>query len=274
MGSEYERHAQPFTDQIRVTPVRLLPRDTNEVERWMPKLPPDEISDARSMGSVEARRRFIQCRLILRLLLGSHFGNGWYASPFEYGSGGKPALPAESPVQFNIAHSGDLAIFALSHSSSGAIQIGVDVECMRPRPNGMELARRFFHPDEIAHLASLPDDRRDPEFLQIWVRKEACLKAVGTGIAGNLGSFSVKEASGHVLLPSSQAIWFQELRIATPAYAALASTGPLPPIFVAPLQTAQHHLDRLSDQDHGSDHGSGPCTSSGSSSSHSVASCD
>jgi 4'-phosphopantetheinyl transferase len=270
MASEPWRLAQPFADRIRVTPVQLLPPGANEVERWTSKLPPDETADTQRIGSAEARCRFIQCRLILRLLLGSHMGDGWYAPPFEYGSGGKPALPAESPVQFNIAHSGDLAVFALSHSGGNLTQIGVDVECMRRRPNSMELARRFFHPDEIAHLASLPDYRRDPEFLQIWVRKEACLKAIGTGIAGNLGSFSAIEASGQVLLAAGQAVWFQDLKIAIPGCAAVASTRPLPPIFIDPMQTARDWFDLLCDQDHHS----GGCTSSGSSSSHSVASCD
>ncbi|WP_390905482.1 4'-phosphopantetheinyl transferase family protein [Occallatibacter riparius] len=134
----------------------------------------------------------------------------------------------------------------------------------------MKLARRFFHPNEIAHLESLPDDRRGPEFLRIWVCKEACLKAIGSGIAGNLASFSAIGASGHVILPNSQPACYQELSIAIRGYAAVASTRPLPPIFIDPLRNARDFFDRLRDPDHGS----GACNSSGSSSSHSVASCD
>ena len=270
MGSEHHPQPQSFADRIQVTPVRLLPAGTKEVERWRLKLPPDEVSNAQRVGSAEANDRFIQCRLILRLLLGCHIGDGWYSLPFEYGAGGKPALPPESPVQFNIAHSGDLAVFALSHSSGNPVQIGVDVELMRPRPNCMDLALRFFHPDESAYLASLPAYRRDAEFLQIWVRKEACLKAAGIGIAGNLDSFSAIEANDLVSLPGSQAAWFQELGIAIPGSAAVASTCPLPPIFIEPLQTTRHVLQRLCAQDQNA----GGCTSSRSSSSHSVASCD
>jgi hypothetical protein len=133
----------------------------------------------------------------------------------------------------------------------------------------MELARRFFHLDESAHLASLPDDRRDPEFLRIWVRKEACLKAIGTGIAGNLGSFSAIEASGLVVL-ASQPIWYEELTIAIPGYAAVASSQPLPPLITEPLQTSRDWFDRFSDQNQNA----GAFTSSGSSSSQIVASCD
>lgn len=261
---------QSFSDRIQVIPVRLLPAGADELGRWLAKLPPDEISDAQNMGSTEARHRFTQCRLILRLLLGSHLADGWYAPPFQYGSGGKPALPAHSQVQFNIAHSGDLALFAVSYSSIHPIQIGVDIECMRSRPNSMELARRFLHSQEIAYLASLPDDRRGPEFLRIWVRKEACLKAIGTGIAGNLSSFSAIQASGQRMLPSRGEVWYQDLSIAIPGCAAVASTQPLPPVFIDSLKDAQDCLDRLIDRTQNS----GACTSSGSSSSHSVASCD
>ncbi|MGH9607193.1 MAG: 4'-phosphopantetheinyl transferase family protein [Terracidiphilus sp.] len=249
MCSAHRQEPQSSVDWIQVTPVRLLPAGTKGAERWIAKLPPDEVSLALRIGSGEAQVRFIQCRIVLRLLLGRLIGEEWYSRPFEYESGGKPALPAESPVGFNLAHSGDLAVFALSHSSRNPFQVGVDVERLRPRPGGMDLARRFFHPDECAHLGSLPGHRREAEFLRIWVRKEACLKAVGAGIAGNLASFSAIEVSGRILLHGNDAVWFQELGIGIPAAAALASNRPLPLVSVAPLQTSRHWFEHLSGQD-------------------------
>ena len=66
--------------------------------------------------------------------------------------------------------------------------IGVDVELMRT--GKQKIAQRFFAEDERKYLEKCWTDEA---FTGIWTRKEAYIKAVGTGIAMSLDSFSTME---------------------------------------------------------------------------------
>jgi 4'-phosphopantetheinyl transferase len=56
-------------------------------------------------------------------------------------------------------------------------------------PDAAALAADYFTAAEQRALASLPPERRDRAFLVGWTRKEACLKAVGTGLGIDTRSF-------------------------------------------------------------------------------------
>lgn len=80
-----------------------------------------------------------------------------------------------------------------SHSGQGlligfgpGVQLGMDLEYIKPRPRALELSARFFHPREHAWLQSLPPPLCEATFLRIWCAKEAVLKAHGYGIAFGL----------------------------------------------------------------------------------------
>jgi len=54
-----------------------------------------------------------------------------------------------------------------------------------------DLAKRFFAPGEYKQLCALPREERRRAFFCCWTRKEAYLKAVGTGLAQSLKNFEV-----------------------------------------------------------------------------------
>ncbi|MCW5580633.1 MAG: 4'-phosphopantetheinyl transferase superfamily protein [Luteimonas sp.] len=96
---------------------------------------------------------------------------------------GRPQLDAaHAGVDANWSHSGELLLVALAHGA----RVGADIEFLRPRPNAMTLARRFFTPAETAQLAALPHDTAERWFVRLWCAKEAVLKAHGRGIAFGL----------------------------------------------------------------------------------------
>jgi 4'-phosphopantetheinyl transferase len=82
----------------------------------------------------------------------------------------------------NWSHSGERLLVALAHGA----RVGADIEWLRPRPNAMTLARRFFTPAEAEALAALPHDQAERWFVRLWCAKEAVLKAHGRGIAFGL----------------------------------------------------------------------------------------
>ncbi|MFT3763852.1 MAG: 4'-phosphopantetheinyl transferase superfamily protein [Pseudoxanthomonas sp.] len=116
----------------------------------------------------------------VRPLLADALGLPPDALPLQRDESGRPRLHA--PLQrydLGWSHSGDALLLALGE----AVTLGVDIERLRPRPRALELAQRFFHPDETAWLRAQRDDARELAFVRLWCAKEAVLKAHGGGIA-------------------------------------------------------------------------------------------
>jgi 4'-phosphopantetheinyl transferase len=67
----------------------------------------------------------------------------------------------------------------------------VDVEMVRPDFAGEKIAERFFSPQEVRELRSLPAAVQDEGFFLCWTRKEAYIKARGEGLQIPLKSFHV-----------------------------------------------------------------------------------
>jgi 4'-phosphopantetheinyl transferase len=120
----------------------------------------------------------------LLALLGAYLGLSADAVRLTEGEHGRPELvaPWHARLQFNWSHTTDAALIAVARG----LAPGVDIERVRPRARSMELAGRFFHPDETAALAALDIAERERAFLQLWTAKEATLKAMGRGIAFGL----------------------------------------------------------------------------------------
>jgi 4'-phosphopantetheinyl transferase len=116
---------------------------------------------------------------------------------FQYNEFGKPLLAGglHPPVQFNVSHSGDLVLVALSRGRA----VGVDVEYMRMDIATEEIAARFFSAAECSALATVAPALRYAAFFACWTRKEAYLKARGDGLSLVLSQFDVS------LLPGDEA---------------------------------------------------------------------
>jgi 4'-phosphopantetheinyl transferase len=91
---------------------------------------------------------------------------------------GKPELPG-APLRFNLAHSGDVALVAVTQ----ARDVGVDVETRREDADRWSLVHHALTSRERRRVESMPRARRADAFLSIWTRKEALLKAAGVGLA-------------------------------------------------------------------------------------------
>ena len=98
------------------------------------------------------------------------------------GDHGKPYL--DIPFYFNISHSKDYWACAFSDSS-----IGFDLEKIAHAR--MEVAKRFFHINEIEILKSLSGRAQDNMFFKFWSAKESFVKYTGAGLTRPLASFEI-----------------------------------------------------------------------------------
>lgn len=143
-------------------------------------LRPDELERAARFRFPGHRAHYTAARGILRMILGIHTGCEPQNLRFAYGEHGKPFLaePAGGRVEFNLSHSGGLAVYAVTSGS----RVGVDVEFIKPGGSWMEIARRYFTPGEADELSALPPDAMPRRFFEVWSGKEARMKAMGTGL--------------------------------------------------------------------------------------------
>lgn len=103
---------------------------------------------------------------------------------------GRPELAPPfdaSGLVFNLAHTCGLVVLAVARGAP----LGIDVENYDQKVS-LDVARRFFSPDEAEALEALPGVAQPRRFLRLWTLKESYLKAMGTGIAGGLGSMTFR----------------------------------------------------------------------------------
>jgi len=150
----------------------------------------EEEARAARFHSPVHRDRFIVGRGSMRLILGRYLGRLAESLNFEAGPQGKPSLARpsrDSWPEFNLSHSQGLAVLAVTLGR----RVGVDLEALRPVPDIERLVARFFSPSERTAFLNVAPERRLSAFFRAWTRKEAYIKAIGTGLATSLESFDV-----------------------------------------------------------------------------------
>jgi 4'-phosphopantetheinyl transferase len=156
-------------------------------------LSPDEHARAQRFHFERDRRRFMIGRGVLRDILARYLDRDARQITFAYTERGKPYLPAESSMPdifFNLAHSNELAIYAIASKQD----VGVDLEYIHPVPELDQIAAHFFSAAEYQAIRSLSEDQKQLGFFNCWTRKEAYLKALGDGLSKPLDQFEVSLA--------------------------------------------------------------------------------
>jgi 4'-phosphopantetheinyl transferase len=140
------------------------------------------------------RRTYTAAHWLLRSVLSEYLPVAPADWRFQGALLGKPAIvePREGiPLQFNLSHSAGMVACAVSLAG----EVGVDVETIRPQ-NSLELARRFFAPDEASQLETLTPDLQTEAFFRLWTLKEAYIKARGLGLSLDLAGFAFPDVLG------------------------------------------------------------------------------
>lgn len=221
-------------------PLVLLPGDVHvwsvsleckepELHDMQRLLSGDEQARADRLRFSRARMGFIAARGFLRLILARYLEKEPGEIRFAYGSHGKPELAAEGGLRFNLSHSGNIALYAMTLERG----VGIDVEEMRSDLPCLRLAERYFSPREIAELKALPGNLQQEAFYNCWTRKEAYLKACGAGFSQSISAFDVSlipgstaALLGHRTCPEEVGRWrLADIPVAPGYRAALAVAG-------------------------------------------------
>lgn len=170
--------------------------ELGQMHLWLLPQPPNEFAlrhAASSLSAQESRRavafanpvdqrRYIAAHGFMRAVLAHYTAIEASALCFIEGAAGKPALaPAQaaSAIQFNLSHSGDLVLCGAAREQP----VGVDVEVVRQLDDLPALLRSSFSADERRQFDALDASLRHEAFFAAWTRKEAVIKALGTGLS-------------------------------------------------------------------------------------------
>ncbi len=144
----------------------LAPLDTGECRR------------AERFTVDHPRRIFIAARAALRRTLGERLGRDPTSLTFALGPHGKPEIDPPSALKFNLSHSGNTIVIALTEG----LDLGIDVEELDRDTPTKRLARRFFAEAESHAVEHTGEANRNRVFFHCWTAKEAVLKATGSGL--------------------------------------------------------------------------------------------
>ncbi|NUK01356.1 4'-phosphopantetheinyl transferase family protein [Streptomyces lunaelactis] len=165
------------------------PASRKEDTRTLSELDDSERARAASFVHRRDRLTYLSSHVALRRLLAAYLRVspenvrfGREACARCGGPHGRPVLLGDqSTLHFSLSHCAGLSLFAVAGSP-----VGVDVEQL-PDREPMDKCIARLHPMERAELTRVPYAERPMRFCRLWTRKEAYLKALGTGLNRELG---------------------------------------------------------------------------------------
>jgi 4'-phosphopantetheinyl transferase len=185
-------------------PVQIwqIPLEVSEdtLQHYVGCLSGDERSRADRFRFPHDRRKFIVARGTLRHLLARQLDSSPQAIEFCYGEYGKPLVeglppaktaqssPGHCDFNFNISHSGEIALCALGHHR----RVGVDIEKLKPIQRLESMMERCLVQKEQAEVLASVNPLQ--AFLERWTCKEAYLKAIGMGLIQSMQTVEVEVA--------------------------------------------------------------------------------
>ena len=146
------------------------------------------------------RRRFTIARAMLRLILARYSHIPARELEFSENPYGKPQLVHAPRLQFNLSHSGDMALLAVGCD----YPLGIDLEFFAARPYE-GIGSHMFSPAEVNALKNVPASLKPLSFFHVWAQKEALIKACGIGLSYPTQTFDVP------VLPSTNQAVFDSL---------------------------------------------------------------
>ncbi len=183
---------------------RIIPLTTAEIHLWLADY--NEITDSRLHADYRGlldttekaqeprfyferdRRRYLVTRALVRTVLSRYARVGPLDWMFSANAYGRPAVvnPEAQDLSFNISHTHSLIVLGVSRGRA----LGVDVENYRARKVSMDIADRYFAPDEVAVMNAAPRQEQQYRFFEYWTFKESYIKARGMGLSLPLDKFS------------------------------------------------------------------------------------
>ncbi len=180
------------------------------------ELSPEEQERALRFKFSDHKDRFVIFHGFMRRVLGSYLGIKSSRLVFKRAEKGKPYLASSDnktcPLNFNLSHTEDIALLAVSSGQ----EVGIDIENRRRTSDWQGIARRFCTSEEQKALfVSGSMEEQKEAFFDLWTRKEAYMKVLGSGLALSPTQFSLTVSPEHPALLNHYSEYFRSQKKVT-----------------------------------------------------------
>jgi 4'-phosphopantetheinyl transferase len=128
-----------------------------------------------TLSQAEAKKKQSEyCKSFVSDIVAKELGMNPKGVMFLTDENGKPSIAGDTGLFFNYSHTKSAVAIAISDKP-----IGVDIEIIKSA--NMNIALKMFTHNEIQYINEIPD-KADMRFYEIWTKKEAYAKYLGTGI--------------------------------------------------------------------------------------------
>lgn len=156
-------------------------------------LNPEERSRSERYYKEKDRNQFIICRSILKFVLAAYTKLDAKSIQLDYHFNKKPYLSSHPWLYFNVSHSEDFAVIAISLK-----KVGIDIEYIAKDFTFTNVLPDVFDNNEVLAIQKAVDIKHT--FYKLWTRKEALVKALGTGIDDDFKN--IPSLDGHHMIDS------------------------------------------------------------------------
>lgn len=182
-------HALPASGEIHLWR-KNIDELLDSVDVLSRMLSPQEQTRAHRIVFEKHRQHFILAKAWSRSVLCSYLDKEHCDVPLTVDARGKPHIVAtenHADLRFSLSHCDRFAMLAVSVKQN----VGVDIEF--PISNDLEhtVIERILTSYELAYIHDLAPRARAIAITEIWTRKEAIAKAIGTGLTSQVFSCTV-----------------------------------------------------------------------------------
>ncbi len=164
-------------ENLKIYSLDITTVSEDEAELWYSQMNSEKKLAADRLLNADKRLSKIAADALCRKAISENCGIPCDEIVFGISENGKP-YSVNAQIKFNVSHSGNLVICAVSEK-----EIGIDVEKIRTvNPRACE---KFATAKEIDYINSSSDG-----FFRIWTLKEAYFKCIGTGLGSDIKSVS------------------------------------------------------------------------------------
>ena len=176
MNIHFKKYPILKSDEVHIWSASLL-ENKNDIAYCISILSEDECERASSFRFFKDQKQFIITRAILRCLLSKYLQETPENIEIVYSLWGKPCLLQEKALYFNVSHSRNYALYAMTRSH----EVGIDLVYIDKSLILEDMAGSIFSKPELTYWRNLDLEDRVNFFFTRWVSKEAFLKASGKG---------------------------------------------------------------------------------------------
>lgn len=134
-----------------------------------------------------AKKLSLYAALLARMEISSHIDITHNKIDIMTSEYGKPYIKDNSTTFFNLSHTRDVILFSITDN----YEVGVDIEGISSISKS--LCEKVLHKDELAFFYSLPIEKQQSFFFEIWTKKEAYSKYLGSGLRFELNTINTLE---------------------------------------------------------------------------------